>query len=139
MSKEIVRCKDCKWYRVRALTCVHPHFNGLIGVDGFCSYGESKKLLINQDKSNNFEGKSNNLPSTLTNEEKVSEKEKQVEEVTYYEAGYMGQVVATIYADNCILTDKQWEFFLGKNLVASLDRKLINRVFFYKKGGTNDE
>ena len=39
---KVVRCKDCKWYRVRALTCVHPYFNGLIEVCGFCSYGEQE-------------------------------------------------------------------------------------------------
>jgi hypothetical protein len=43
------------------------------------------KLLINEDKSSNIEVKSNNLPSTLTNEEKVSVKgkciEKQIEEM----------------------------------------------------------
>ena len=48
---------------------------------------EAELLLINQDKSNNFDAKSNNelvpkeneLPSTLTNEEKVSVKDKSVE------------------------------------------------------------
>ena len=37
---------------------------------------EAEELLINQDKSNNFDVKSNNLPSVLTNEEKVSVKGK---------------------------------------------------------------
>lgn len=41
----------------------------------------SEKLLINEDKSNNFEIKSNNLPSVLTNEEKVSVKGKQIDEI----------------------------------------------------------
>ena len=41
----------------------------------------SEKLLINEDKSNNFEVKSNNLPSVLTNEEKVSEEVKQIKEI----------------------------------------------------------
>ena len=49
----------------------------------------SEKLLINEDKSNNFDGKSNNelvpnrneLPSVLTNEENVSVKVKQIEEM----------------------------------------------------------
>lgn len=40
---EVVRCKDCKWYNVLGLSCYHPHFNGIIGVDGFCSYGERKE------------------------------------------------------------------------------------------------
>lgn len=35
---------------------------------------EAEELLINQDKSNNFDVKSNNLPFVLTNEENVSEK-----------------------------------------------------------------
>ena len=39
---------------------------------------EAEELLINQDKSNNFDVKSNNLPSVLTNEEKVSVKGKWV-------------------------------------------------------------
>lgn len=39
----IVFCKDCKWYNVLGLSCYHPHFNGIIGVDGFCSYGERKE------------------------------------------------------------------------------------------------
>ena len=47
-----------------------------------CVVEEEALLLINQDKSNNFDVKSNNeLPSTLTNEEKVSVKVKQIEEI----------------------------------------------------------
>lgn len=37
---------------------------------------EAEELLINQDKSNNFDVKSNNLPFVLTNEDKVSVKGK---------------------------------------------------------------
>ena len=39
---EVVRCKDCKYYRLYHCACVHPGFNGVINVDGFCSYGERK-------------------------------------------------------------------------------------------------
>ena len=50
-----------------------------------CVVEDEALLLINQDKSNNFEVKSNNLPSALTNEENVSVKgksiEKQIEEM----------------------------------------------------------
>ena len=38
----VVRCKDCRYYRLSHLACVHPNFNGIIGIDGFCSYGERK-------------------------------------------------------------------------------------------------
>jgi hypothetical protein len=40
---EVVRCKDCKYYRLYHLACVYPHHNGVISVDGFCSYGERKE------------------------------------------------------------------------------------------------
>lgn len=51
--------------------------------------GELRELLINQDKSNSFEVKSNNelvpkeneLPFVLTNEEKVSVKGREIEEM----------------------------------------------------------
>ena len=46
-----------------------------------CVVEEEALLLINQDKSNNFEVKSNNLPFVLTNEDKVSVKVKQIEEM----------------------------------------------------------
>ena len=46
-----------------------------------CVVEDEALLLINENKSNNFEVKSNNLPSTLTNEENVSVKGKQVEEM----------------------------------------------------------
>ena len=39
----VVRCKDCKHYSKYALACLHERFNGFIGVNGFCSYGERKK------------------------------------------------------------------------------------------------
>lgn len=40
---EVVRCKDCKYYKLYHLACVYPHHNGVISVDGFCSYGERKE------------------------------------------------------------------------------------------------
>lgn len=46
-----------------------------------CVVEDDALLLINQDKSNNFDVKSNNLTFTLTNEEKVSVKVKQIEEM----------------------------------------------------------
>lgn len=46
-----------------------------------CVVEEEALLLITENKSNNFDVKSNNLPSTLKNEEKVSVKEKQIEEM----------------------------------------------------------
>lgn len=39
---EVVRFKDCKWYQLYHLACIHPYFNGWINVDGFCSYGEKR-------------------------------------------------------------------------------------------------
>lgn len=39
---EVVRCKDCKHYVVQRLECRYPRHNGIIGIDGFCSYGERK-------------------------------------------------------------------------------------------------
>ena len=36
----VVRCKNCKHYNLQALACTHNNFNGWIGMDGFCSYGE---------------------------------------------------------------------------------------------------
>ena len=39
---EVVRCKDCKHYVLQALACRHESFNGIIQMDGFCSYGERK-------------------------------------------------------------------------------------------------
>lgn len=41
-SVEVVRCKDCKHYVVQRLECRYPIHNGIIGIDGFCSYGERK-------------------------------------------------------------------------------------------------
>ncbi len=40
---EVVRCKDCKHYVVQRLECRYPRHNGIIGIDGFCSYGERKE------------------------------------------------------------------------------------------------
>ena len=37
---EVVRCKDCQYYNLFALACEHDYFNGWIGMNGFCSYGE---------------------------------------------------------------------------------------------------
>ena len=56
-----------------------------------CVVEDEALLLINQDKSNNFEVKSNNelvpnrneLPFVLTNEDKVSVKVKQIEEMFF--------------------------------------------------------
>lgn len=39
---KVVRCKDCKFYSVFHLACIHTWFNGYIGIDGFCSYGVRK-------------------------------------------------------------------------------------------------
>lgn len=39
---EVVRRKDCKHYVLQALACRHENFNGIIQMDGFCSYGERK-------------------------------------------------------------------------------------------------
>ena len=38
-----VRCKDCKHYVLRACACRHENFNGIIHMNGFCSYGERKE------------------------------------------------------------------------------------------------
>ena len=38
----VVRCKDCKHYVLHALACRNEHMNGVIAMDGFCSYGERK-------------------------------------------------------------------------------------------------
>ena len=37
-----VRCKDCKHYVLQACACRHENFNGIISLDGYCSYGERK-------------------------------------------------------------------------------------------------
>ena len=39
---EVVRCKDCRHYVLHALACRNEHMNGVIAMDGFCSYGERK-------------------------------------------------------------------------------------------------
>ncbi len=39
---ELVRCKDCKWYKVMHLACTYPNHNGWCGIDHFCGYGERK-------------------------------------------------------------------------------------------------
>jgi hypothetical protein len=39
---EVVRCKDCKHYVLHALACRHENFNGIINMNGFCSYGERR-------------------------------------------------------------------------------------------------
>lgn len=41
---EVVRCKNCKYYIVEELACFYPRHNGIIGIDGFCSYGERRTL-----------------------------------------------------------------------------------------------
>ena len=38
----VVRCKDCKHYVLHALACRHENFNGIIPMNGYCSYGERK-------------------------------------------------------------------------------------------------
>ena len=42
-KNEVVRCKDCKHYVLHALACRNEHMNGVINIDGFCSYGERKE------------------------------------------------------------------------------------------------
>ena len=39
---KVVRCKDCKHYVLQACACRHDNFNGIISMEGFCSYGERK-------------------------------------------------------------------------------------------------
>ena len=39
---EVVRCKDCKHYVLQACACRNDNFNGIIHMNGFCSYGERK-------------------------------------------------------------------------------------------------
>lgn len=38
----VVRCKDCKHYVLHALACRNEHMNGVIAMNGFCSYGERR-------------------------------------------------------------------------------------------------
>ena len=38
----VIRCQNCKYYNLQALACFRPNFNGWIGMNGFCSYGERK-------------------------------------------------------------------------------------------------
>lgn len=40
--EQVVRCKDCKYYNLYRLECHNRYMNGIIGMDGFCSYGERK-------------------------------------------------------------------------------------------------
>ena len=40
---EVVRCKDCKWFKLHKLACVRPYHNGITGIDDFCSRGERKE------------------------------------------------------------------------------------------------
>lgn len=37
---EVVRCRECKNYNVSRLECHNRRMNGVIGSDGYCSYGE---------------------------------------------------------------------------------------------------
>ena len=39
---EVVRCKDCKHYVLQACACRHENFNGIISLNGYCSYGERR-------------------------------------------------------------------------------------------------
>lgn len=39
---KVVRCKDCKHYVLHALACRNEHMNGVINIDGYCSYGERR-------------------------------------------------------------------------------------------------
>ena len=39
---EVVRCRDCKHYVLQACACRHENFNGIIHMNGYCSYGERK-------------------------------------------------------------------------------------------------
>lgn len=37
---EVVRCKDCEFYDVFGLKCLHPRHIIYMGIDDFCSHGE---------------------------------------------------------------------------------------------------
>ena len=39
---EVVRCRECKYYNVSRLECHNRRMNGVIGSDGYCSYGERR-------------------------------------------------------------------------------------------------
>lgn len=39
---EVVRCRDCKHYVLHGLACRNEHMNGVIGINGYCSYGERR-------------------------------------------------------------------------------------------------
>lgn len=39
---EVVRCRDCEYYNVFRLECHNRRMNGVIGIDGYCSYGERR-------------------------------------------------------------------------------------------------
>lgn len=43
---EVVRCQDCKYYHLSRLECHNKYMNGIISVDGFCSYGERRSNEI---------------------------------------------------------------------------------------------
>jgi hypothetical protein len=38
----VVRCKDCKYFLLGRLACIHPYHNGWCGIDHYCSYGERR-------------------------------------------------------------------------------------------------
>ena len=40
---EVVRCKDCKHYNIYLLECHNGRMNGVIGINGFCFYGERRE------------------------------------------------------------------------------------------------
>lgn len=74
-----------------------------------CVVMEEAELLINQDKSNNFDVKSNNelvpkrneLPFVLTNEENVSVKDRCIEEMGEYMAYISHSECAIKSCDDC--------------------------------------
>lgn len=39
---ELIHCRDCKYYNVSRLECHNRRMNGVIGSDGYCSYGERR-------------------------------------------------------------------------------------------------
>lgn len=40
---EVVRCKNCEFYDVFGLKCLHPRHIIYMGIDDFCSHGERRE------------------------------------------------------------------------------------------------
>lgn len=36
----VVRCKDCKYFLLHRMACIHPFHNGWCTINDYCSYGE---------------------------------------------------------------------------------------------------